>query len=51
MVRLDFIAVHRSTSDDASLSQQLCKLQIFVRATWVATQKTSFGRRQPMQNN
>ena len=40
MVHSDFIAVHRSTSADASLLQQLCTLQIFVRITWVFTQKT-----------
>ena len=49
MVYSDFIAVHRSTSVDASLSQQFCALRIFVRVTWVATQKTSVGRRRPMQ--
>ena len=46
-----FIAVHRSTSANASLSQQLCTLRIFVRVTWVATQKTSVGRHRPMQND
>ena len=39
MVRSDFIAVHRTTSADASLSQ-LCGLQIFVRIAQVVTQKT-----------
>ena len=51
MVHSDFIAMHRSTSPNASLSQQLCALRIFVRVTWVATQKTSIGRRRPMQND
>ena len=50
MVHSDFIAVHRSMSDDASLSQQLCALRIYVRVTLVATQKTRVGRR-PMQND
>ena len=51
IVRSDFIAVYRSTPVDASLSQQLCALRIFVRPTRVATQKTSVGRRGPMQND
>ena len=51
MVHSDFIAVHRSTSVDASLSQRLCTLRIFVPVTWVATQKTSVGRRWPMHND
>ena len=44
MVHSDFIAVHRSTSADARLSQQLCTLRIFVNVAWVAMQKTSVGR-------
>ena len=51
MVHSDFIAVHRSMSADANLSQQLCSLRILVRVTRVATQKTSVGRRWPMQND
>ena len=51
MVHLDFIAVYRSTSADASLLQQLCALQIFVRVIWIETQETSIGRRRPMQND
>ena len=43
MIRLHFIAVHRSTSADASLSHQLCALWIFVRVMRVATQKTSLS--------
>ena len=38
MVHSDFIAVHRSTSADPSLSQQLCALRIFVHASEVVTQ-------------
>ena len=51
MVHSDFIAVHRSTSADASLLQQLCALRIFVHVAWVATQKTSIGRRRPMHSD
>ena len=51
MVHSDYIAVHRSTSADASLSQQLCPLRIFVRVTWVVKQKTSVDRRRRMQND
>ena len=51
MVHSDFIAVHPSTSADASLTQQLCVLLIYLRITWVATQKTSVGRRRPMQKD
>ena len=51
MVRLDFITVHRLTSANAGLSQQLCMLRIFVLATQVAMQKTSFGRCWPMQDD
>ena len=51
MVHSEFIAVHRSTSADASLSQQLCLLQIFMCAKHLATEKTSIGRRRPMQND
>ena len=46
----DFIAVHRSSSD-ASRSQQLCALWMFVRITRVVPQKTSTDRRRPMQND
>ena len=51
IVHSDFIAIHRSTSADAILSQQLCALRIFVRVTWAATQKTSVGRRRSMHND
>ena len=51
MVHSDLIAVHRSTSADASLSQHLCALRIFVCVTRVVTQKTSIDRRRPMQND
>ena len=51
LVHSDFIAVHQSTSANASLSQQLNVLRIFVRITWVVMQKTSIGRHQPMQND
>ena len=51
MVHSDFIAVHRSTSSDASRSQQLCALWMFVRITRVVPQKTSTDRRRPMQND
>ena len=40
------MAVHRSTSADTGLSQQLCMLRMRE-----ATQKTSVGRRRPMQNH
>ena len=39
MVHSDFIAVHRSTSANASLSHQLYALRILVHVTWVATQR------------
>ena len=51
MVRSDFIAVHQSTSADASRSQQVCALWMFVRITRVVPQKTSVDRRRPMQND
>ena len=51
MVHSDFIAVHWSVSANASLSQQLHALRIFVRITQVATQKTSVDRRQLMQHD
>ena len=43
MVRSDFIAVNRSMCADASLSQQLYTLQLFVRIKWVAMQKARVG--------
>ena len=52
MVDSDFIAVHRSTPADNSLSQhQLYALQIFVRVTRVAIECISGDRRRPMQND
>ena len=51
MVNSDFTDVHRSTSADASRSQQLCALRMFLRITRVVPQKTSVDRRRPMQND
>ena len=51
MVHSDFIALHWSTSAGASLSQQLCALQIFVLLMRIAMQKASIGRRRSMQND
>ena len=51
LVNSDFIDVHRSTSADASRSQQLCALWMFVRIARVVPQKTSVDRRRPMQND
>ena len=45
MVLSDLIAVHQLMSADATLSQQLLELRIFVCTTRIATQKTSVGRR------
>ena len=51
MAHSDFVAVHRSTSADASLSQQVRVLQLFVSTTRGATQKTSICRCRSMQND
>ena len=51
MVNSDFIDVHRSTSANASRSQQLCALWMFVRIARVVPQKTSVDSSRPMQND
>ena len=43
MMHSDFIAVYQPTSANASLSQQLCMLRIFVSVTWAAILATRVG--------